>query len=108
MELIISNVHTMLYITQRKQSVTNGYINISKYKYKDSVIKNKTNKVAFITHTNLKIKKLPVLTRWGTYIIFCEFIYTKYQRIKNWINSLGTDERETKNLFNSIDRIFFL
>ncbi len=51
--------------------------------------------------TSLPIIKFPILTRWGTFIDCCSFVFENFNRIKEFINLLE-DSEDLKNMASDI------
>lgn len=64
-------------------------------KIKKSLRKNKKNRKIFVEATNLQIPKLPIVTRWGSWIHFAIFISKNYTKIMNYVKKLSK-ESESK------------
>lgn len=83
------------------------------------LLKNKSNQLLFTEHTNLSIPSFPVITRWGTWLSFMQFIVENYNKIKSFLNILSEkveinlliERLEREKLFEELEMLknhFFL
>lgn len=76
---------------------------------KRMLVKNKKNQCVFKESTGLKLPKFPVLTRWGTWLVFMDEIVNNYDLYKNFIRRMVNENSIYEPLLNSFsDHNFIL
>ncbi len=68
---------------------------------KKCLIKNKTNQMNYFKITNFFFIKFPIITRWGTFLNCCNFIFQNFELIKDFVVHL--DPQEYQSLIKTID-----
>lgn len=63
--------------------------------------KNKNKRINFKIITHLEFPKLPINTRWGSWIKFMIFIYNEYQKIEQFFKTISDDDQLSKTFMSA-------
>ncbi len=94
---ICHNLHLLCEDIRKRFFLANDFV----VKLKKALIKNKSNQMIYYETTNLPLIRFPVITRWGTFIECCNFLYRNFTLIAVFIKKLDQNYDELKNLLKT-------